>query len=54
MEYDWRRPNAARLRSRAWNPDDPRLFTPKSFGWGLGINLYWVAHPGKWRKARAR
>ena len=23
---------------RAWNPDDPRILTPKTFGWGLGVN----------------
>jgi hypothetical protein len=39
MPYDWRRPTAARLKERWWNPGDPRLFTPKTFGWGWVINL---------------
>ena len=39
VPYDWRRPTVARVKSRWWNPDEPRLFTPKSFGWGYDINL---------------
>jgi hypothetical protein len=34
MPYDLRRPTATRFRARAWNPD-PRLLTPKAFGWGF-------------------
>ena len=30
---------ASRFKSRWWNPDEPRLFTPKVFGWGYDINL---------------
>lgn len=44
VPYDWRRPTKARLRSRWWNPDDPRFFTPKAFGWGYDLNLYWTFH----------
>jgi len=39
VPYDWRRPTVARLEQRWWNPGDPRLFTPKSFGWGYDLNL---------------
>jgi hypothetical protein len=39
IPYDWRRPTRARVRQRWWNPGDPRLFTPKSWGWGYDINL---------------
>jgi hypothetical protein len=39
MPYDWRRPTVERLKSRWWNPAEPRLFTPKTFGWGYDINL---------------
>jgi hypothetical protein len=39
IPYDWRPPTAARVKQRWWNPSDPRLFTPKSFGWGYDINL---------------
>ena len=49
VPYDWRRPTAARLRARWWNRDDPRLFTPKSFGWGFDLNLYRLVH---WRGRR--
>lgn len=38
LPYDWRRPTKDRLEQRHWNPDDDRVFTPKSFGWGYGIN----------------
>lgn len=39
VPYDWRRPTVARLKSRWWNPDDPRVLTPRTFGWGWDINL---------------
>ena len=45
VPYDWRTPSLARARARMWNPDDPRIFTPKTFGWGWDINFYWLAHP---------
>ncbi len=47
VPYDWRRPTGARALSRMWNPDDPRLFTPKSFGWGYDLNFYRLLH---WRR----
>ena len=39
VPYDWRRPTLARIKSRWWNPDDSRLLTPRSFGWGYDVNL---------------
>jgi hypothetical protein len=39
IPYDWRRPTRARLKSRWWNRNDSRLFTPKAFGWGWDINF---------------
>ena len=39
IPYDWRRPRVARFKQRCWNPDDPRLFTPKVYGWGFDVNL---------------
>ncbi len=39
VPYDWRRPTAARFKSRWWNPDDERILTPRWFGWGYDINL---------------
>jgi hypothetical protein len=29
----------ARTKARWWNPDDPRLFTPKVSGWGFAVNF---------------
>ena len=29
IPYEWRRPTVARTKARWWNPDDPRLVTPK-------------------------
>jgi Family of unknown function (DUF5808) len=43
VPYDWRRPTVARVKSRWWNRDDGRIFTPKSFGWGYDVNLAEVA-----------
>jgi hypothetical protein len=54
IPYDWRRPTVARFRARWWNPDDPRFFTPRSFGWGFDFNLYWLAHPLGYVAARSR
>jgi hypothetical protein len=45
LPYDFRRPTVARVRSRMWNRADRRLLTPKSFGLGWDLNLYWLAHP---------
>jgi hypothetical protein len=39
IPYDWRRPTPALIRARFWNPDDPRVLTPKVFGWGWSINF---------------
>ena len=52
VPYDWSRPTVARVRSRWWNRNDPRLFTPKSYGWGYDCNLYWLAHPAQYVRAR--
>jgi Family of unknown function (DUF5808) len=43
IPYDWRRPTVERARSRWWNPDDHRIFTPKTYGWGYDVNLLEVA-----------
>jgi hypothetical protein len=54
VPYDWRRPTLARLRSRWWNRNDLRLWTPKSLGWGYDFNLYWLLHPREYVEAHAR
>lgn len=45
IPYDWREPTGERVAARKWNPDDPRLFPPKAFGWGYTVNFYWLFHP---------
>lgn len=32
----------ARFKQRWWNPNDDRMITPKSYGWGYDLNLYAV------------
>jgi hypothetical protein len=39
VPYDFRPPSVRRLRDAWWNPDDPRLFTPRDFGVGWAVNL---------------
>lgn len=40
VPYDWRRRGfKSRLKERWWNPAEPRLLTPRAFGWGYAINL---------------
>lgn len=39
LPYDWRRPTLQRVRTELWNPRTQRVFVPKSFGWGYGINF---------------
>ena len=45
VPFDFRRPSLSKLRARWWNPDDPRVFTPKTFGMGWDINLHRLVHP---------
>ena len=45
LPYDFDKPTMSRWKSRAWNPDDSRLFTPKTYGWGYGVNFYRLLHP---------
>jgi hypothetical protein len=54
MPYDWRPPTSERLAARLWNADDPRFFTPKTFGWGYDMNFYWLAHPMRYLRNRRR
>jgi Family of unknown function (DUF5808) len=39
IPYDFRMPTLSRVRERFWNPEDPRIFTPRVFGVGWDINL---------------
>ena len=50
IPYDWRRPTARRLREGVWDPGNPRVFVPKTYGWGYGINFAAVLR--RWRRRR--
>jgi hypothetical protein len=39
IPYDFRMPSIRRFRDAYWNPDDPRVFTPRDFGVGWAINV---------------
>jgi hypothetical protein len=39
IPYDWRRPTVARIKSRLWNQDEPRLFVPRPYGAGWTVNF---------------
>jgi hypothetical protein len=38
LPYDWRRPTKERLKKNAWDADG-KVFTPKTVGWGYGVNF---------------
>ena len=40
VPYDWRRHGfKARPKQRWWNATEPRLITPRAFGWGYALNF---------------
>jgi hypothetical protein len=39
IPYDFRLPTPGRIKERMWNPDDPRVFTPRVYGAGWTINF---------------
>jgi hypothetical protein len=39
VPYDFRGLSLRRMKDAMWNPDDPRLFTPRAFGVGWTINV---------------
>jgi Family of unknown function (DUF5808) len=39
IPYNWRRPTLAQLGRDLWDPKEPRIFPPRSFGWGWGLNF---------------
>lgn len=40
IPYDWRFPNRKIIREAMRNKENYRLFTPRVFGWGCGLNFY--------------
>lgn len=39
MPYNWSRPARGDVGKGVWDPDDRRVFTPKNYGWGYGLNF---------------
>jgi hypothetical protein len=39
VPYDFRPPTFERFKAAWWNPDDPRIFTPRDLGVGWAVNL---------------
>lgn len=39
VPYDLRPPTPTRLRQAFWNPEDPRLLTPRPMGVGWAVNV---------------
>jgi len=39
VPYDFRVPTLARVKRTWWSPRDRRIFTPRAFGVGWGVNL---------------
>jgi Family of unknown function (DUF5808) len=39
LPHNWSRPARADVGKGVWDPEDRRIFTPKNYGWGYGINF---------------
>jgi len=39
IPYNSSPPKRGQVGRGLWDPDEPRLFPPKKFGWGYGINF---------------
>jgi hypothetical protein len=42
VPYDFRLPTLDRIRESLWNQDERRIFTPRVFGVGWTLNLFWL------------
>lgn len=47
IPYDWRWPSWKITKSRFWNKEDHRVFTPHVLGWGYSLNFYELTHNRK-------
>jgi len=50
IPFDFRKLSFSKAKSRYWNPRDVRLFTPRLYGAGWTLNIYWLRHPYKYYK----
>lgn len=39
VPYDLRKPTVSRIRAAYWDPENPRIFTPRVAGIGWGVNF---------------
>ncbi|MBV9804265.1 MAG: hypothetical protein JO130_13780 [Solirubrobacterales bacterium] len=39
IPYNWRRPTRGEVGRGVWDPSDERIWAPKNYGWGYGINF---------------
>ncbi len=39
LPFNWKRPTRDEAGKGVWDPADRRIFTPKNYGWGYGINF---------------
>jgi hypothetical protein len=39
MPFNWSRMTREETGKGTWDPEDPRVITPKNYGWGYGINF---------------
>ena len=39
LPFNWSRPSQGEVGKGLWDPEDPRVLTPKNYGWGYGINF---------------
>jgi uncharacterized protein DUF5808 len=39
MPFNWSGLSRENVGKGLWDPDDPRVLTPKNYGWGYGINF---------------
>jgi hypothetical protein len=53
VPFDLRRPTLQKVKQRWWNASDPRVLTPKAFGLGWDLNVYWVVHPAQYLHRRS-
>jgi hypothetical protein len=51
IPYNWSKPSRTDLGKSVWDPDDPKIVTPKNYGWGYDINF--AALFGRRRRDRA-
>jgi hypothetical protein len=39
IPYNWSRPSRGEMGRGVWDRSDRRIFPPKNYGWGYGINF---------------